>query len=176
MRETLGISALAFALIVCFVVNLMKQKTLVYFLLFTLVASLGAEVRLPKFFTNNMVLQRDIPVRVWGWTNAGESVAVKFGSQTKNTTAGSDGKWSVQLDAMPANATPQVLEVNGMRLKNILVGDVWICSGQSNMEWTVQNSMNYKKEAAVANYPEIRHIKFAHLAGDVPLDDVERIE
>ncbi len=100
--------------------------------------SIFSQVSLPAVFSNNMVLQRDKPVSIWGKATAGERVMVSFDKQQKTTVASSEGKWQVQLDAMPANANPSTLTVKGtttVELTNILVGDIWLCSGQSNMEY-----------------------------------------
>ncbi len=108
-----------------------------------------AQISLPAVFSNNMVLQRDKPVSIWGKATAGENVIVSFGKQQKSTVASADGKWQVQLDAMPANANPSTLTVKGtntIELTNILVGDVWLCSGQSNMEYPLDRKT--KKYAA----------------------------
>src|SRR5690349_24877314 len=122
---------------------------------------LHAQVRLPKIFGHNMVLQRDRPVMVWGWSSPGEKITVQLDKQTKKVTANRNGKWKVALDPMQAGG-PFKLTVKGknsVSLENILIGEVWICSGQSNMEWNVANSNDSEKEIANANYPMIRHIK-----------------
>ncbi|MBR6436766.1 MAG: hypothetical protein IKS45_09685, partial [Thermoguttaceae bacterium] len=96
-----------------------------------------ADVRLTKAFTDNAVLQRDVPVKVWGYADAGEDVTVKFNGQEVKTKAGDDGKWMVELQPMPAlnwGADLVVTGKNEIVLKNVVVGEVWICSGQSNME------------------------------------------
>jgi len=89
-------------------------------------------------FDSNMVIQRDKPVRVWGWADGGEAVSVEFAGQKKTATADKDGKWAVDLDAMPASSQPRALAAKGkantVAYENILVGDVWLLGGQSNME------------------------------------------
>lgn len=99
-----------------------------------------AAVRPARIFRSNMVLQRDQAVPIWGWADPGETVGVSFADQTCSSVAGSDGKWLVRLAAMPANKTPQVLKIVGSttnRMTNVLVGDVWLCAGQSNMQLTL---------------------------------------
>ena len=90
-------------------------------------------------FTDNAVLQRDMAVPVWGTADAGATVTIKFGGQNKSAVAANNGQWKVLLDAMPANAKPQKLDVSAgedkLSLSNVVVGEVWICSGQSNMQW-----------------------------------------
>ena len=112
--------------------------------LLVLAALLGAQlaeakVTVAPIFASHMVLQREMAVPVWGTADAGEKVRVSFGGQTLETTAGKDGKWMVKLAPMGANAKPQTLTVNDIVFEDVLVGEVWICSGQSNMEmpmWT----------------------------------------
>jgi sialate O-acetylesterase len=142
-----------------------------FVLLFLMGTALNAEVKVPSFFSDNMVLQRDREVKVWGWADKGEKVKVSFDGQSKSTTAGSDGKWMLKLDAMKANSKSQTLKIASKEFKNIVVGDVWLCSGQSNMEWTQNRSQNAKEEAAQANYPLIRHLKFGHTHLGKPQDD-----
>lgn len=118
-----------------------------------------ADVKLPNVIGSGMVLQRDMAVPVWGWAEAGEEVTVSFAGQTKKTKTGDDGKWTVSLDPLKANGNGSALTITGknkITLENVLVGEVWICSGQSNMEWAIKQSMNPKEEAAAANYPQIR--------------------
>ena len=107
-----------------------------------------AELTVASPFTNNAVLQRDMPVPVWGTADAATSITVKFGTQQKSSVADKDGNWKVQLDQMPASFEPRTLEVsNGMNkisLSNVLVGEVWICSGQSNMQQGVSVAPDIK--------------------------------
>ena len=122
-------------------------------------ASAVADVSVPQFFSDNMVLQRGEAVPVWGKADPGEAVTVAFAGQSKKAEADKDGKWMVKLDAMDANAEGATLTVSGknkLEIENVLVGEVWICSGQSNMQWTVSRSMNPDEEAAAAKYPKIR--------------------
>lgn len=105
----------------------------------------AAEVRLPRVFTDGAVLQRDRAVPVWGTAEAGKKVIVKFAGQEKSVQAAADGKWRVDLDAMPASAEGRVLEAaeeggHRVEVKDLLVGEVWLASGQSNMEWSVAAS------------------------------------
>ena len=97
----------------------------------------ACEVRMPLLFSDHMVLQRDLPMRVWGWADPGESVTVSFGKDLARTIAGSEGRWNVTLRSIPANSHPQTLVITGkntLEFHDVLVGDVWVCSGQSNME------------------------------------------
>lgn len=134
---------------------------------------LSAQIKLPHIFGDNMVLQREKPIAVWGRANAKEKVTIKFHDQTKTTVADKAGKWSVKLDSEKAGG-PYTLIVSGknsVTLTNILVGEVWICSGQSNMEWPVRMASNAAQEIAEANYPQIRHIKIPNVVASTPQAD-----
>ncbi|MBB5032295.1 sialate O-acetylesterase [Prosthecobacter vanneervenii] len=134
----------------------MKHATLCLLLLAT---SLQAEVKLPALFSDGMVLQQTQLVRIWGTADVGEDVKVSFGDQTHSSLTDPSGKWSITLNPMNANAQPADLVVAGkntVTVKNVLVGEVWICSGQSNMQWTVQQAGKAQEEIAAANFPQIR--------------------
>jgi sialate O-acetylesterase len=120
-----------------------------------------------------MVLQREKPVAVWGWADAGEAVTVAFAGQSKTVTADAEGKWSLRLDALPASAEPRSLVVTGkadrrLVVQDVLVGEVWLGSGQSNMAMIVQNSQNFEAEKAAAKYPLIRHYQESSAPSDQP--------
>jgi sialate O-acetylesterase len=125
---------------------------------------LAEDFRLGSPFADHMVLQREKPIAVWGWSDAGESVTVAFAGQAKSATAGVDGKWSLRLDALPASTESRSLVVTGkqgkrLELKDILVGEVWLGSGQSNMAMTVAGCYRFDAEKAAAIYPGIRHFR-----------------
>jgi len=124
-----------------------------------------AEVALPKILGNDMVLQRDKPCPIWGTATAGEKVSVKFGKQTKSTITDASGNWKVVLDPMTASNQPTTLTVTGtntVTLNNILVGEVWICSGQSNMAYEMRkNSKVAKPDTSTANSP-VDELERAH--------------
>ncbi len=135
-----------------------------------------ADVTLPHVIGENMVLQRDKPVPIWGWADPGEIVTVTFGDRSAKATADAHGKWIAHLDPMLASTDPGTLLVKGnneIRLANILVGEVWLCSGQSNMEWPVASSNAASEEIASANWPLIRHIKMPRQPASLPVDDRE---
>ncbi len=140
-------------------------------------ATLRAEVRLAAVFTDHAVLQRDAVVPVWGTAKRGEKLTVSFRGQTLATKADREGRWRVDFAPMPATATPADLVVDGsntITLRDIVVGDVWLCSGQSNMEWPVRLSDNAATETATARFPLIRHFKVAQqMAHDQPAADVQ---
>lgn len=134
-------------------------------------AALFAAVTPAPLFQNNAILQRDKPVPVWGTAAAGEKVTVTFAGQTKSVTAAADGRWSVTLDPLPASAEPASLAIAGentITLSNILVGEVWIASGQSNMEWSINNTYDKTIDVAGSANPLIREIKIARTVADAP--------
>ncbi len=122
----------------------------------------AAELKLPSVLADHMVLQRDKPVAVWGWADPGETVTVSFAGQAKSAAADADGKWSLKLDALTASAEPGTLSVTGKsgrktEVKDVLVGEVWLGSGQSNMEMSVKAANHFDTEQAAANLPVIRY-------------------
>lgn len=118
-----------------------------------------ADVTLPSAIGDHMVLQRDAEVRIWGWADPGEAVTVTFAGQEEQVNADAEGNWSVMLDAMEASAEGRDLVIAGenrIEVADVLVGEVWVASGQSNMEWNVHNSNNPQEEIAAANHPGLR--------------------
>jgi sialate O-acetylesterase len=153
------------------------RKIQLLFVALIICSSLFADVKLPNFFGNNMVLQRDKPIPVWGWANPNEKISVDFNHQTITTKADKAGKWIIKLSNENAGG-PYVLTVKGKNVvifNNVMVGEVWICSGQSNMEMPIAGwgkINNYEKEIAAANYPMIRHIKVANTVSTIPNDNI----
>ncbi len=134
-----------------------------------------AELKMPAIFGSHMVLQREMPIPVWGWDSPGAEVTVTLGEAAAKAKAGSDGKWLVELPAQKAGGGPLQLTVSGSsekKFEDVLIGEVWLCSGQSNMEWVVASSDNAKEEIAAAKHPQIRHIKIPHAPADKPQSDV----
>ncbi|MCF8224283.1 MAG: beta galactosidase jelly roll domain-containing protein [Bacteroidales bacterium] len=133
-----------------------------------------AEVRLPRVLGSNMVLQRDQDVRIWGWADAKEKVTVTFNGQKKITRADADGNWMVILPPMNAGGPFEMVirGKNTFTLDNILLGDVWVCSGQSNMEWQVVNSDNVEEEIANADFPGIRLFTVPRNLQFLPVNDL----
>lgn len=133
-----------------------------------------AEVKLPKLFADHMVLQRETEANLWGWAAPGEEVKVSLNDSTATAKAGEDGKWKARLKT-PAAGGPFELKFKGaneITLKDVYVGDVWIASGQSNMEWSVAASANPQEEAANAKHPTIRMIKVHRVPAAKPVDDI----
>src|SRR5262245_55140684 len=133
-----------------------------------------ADVKLPALISDGMVLQQGINAPLWGWADEGESVTVEFQGQKVAATA-KDGKWMVRLKPLKAGG-PFTLTVSGknkIELKNVLVGEVWICGGQSNMEWRLRQSDNAEAESASAKYPMIRFFTVPRAEVDAPVTDVK---
>jgi sialate O-acetylesterase len=122
--------------------------------------ALGSGLFMPNLFQSDMVLQRDKPIRIWGWAEPGETVTVSFGGQTQTAKASQDRSWKITFSAMPANTTPQEMVVKGkdktLTLKNILIGDLWVLGGQSNMEFQTPKVDNGDLEVVSANFSNIR--------------------
>ena len=128
-------------------------------------ASAQADVKLPNIFSDHMVLQQGQKNKVWGLADAGESISVSINGQSQKTTAAADGTWHVLLDPIPVGG-PYALLVKGkseIKLSDVLVGEVWICSGQSNMQWSINNSNDADIERLAAKYPKIRMINFPNV-------------
>ena len=144
--------------------------------------SLLADVKLASPFTDHMVLQRELPVPVWGWADPGEQITVSFAGQKKTTTTAADGKWRIDLAALTASAESREFVIAGkntLTLKDVLVGEVWLGSGQSNMDFTVSKKVksfagviNEEQEIAAANYPLIRMFTGAAAKAYEPRDTV----
>lgn len=130
------------------------MKILVSFLLLSL--SARAAITLPAVFSDHMVLQSGKPVPVWGMADANAEVTVVIGSQKKTTKADASGQWSLKLDALTASAEPQTLTIGDKTINDVLVGEVWLGSGQSNMAMTVQSAKDYAASQTAANVPLIR--------------------
>ena len=131
-------------------------------LFFTLSAQAFAKIEMSRIFSDGMVVQRDMPVKIWGKSLPNADIEVDFGGARKSTKADAEGRWSLFLDKMPADKKPRDLLVyenkkEGKRLRDVLVGEVWVLGGQSNMEWSVGRSSGYDGVKARANYPEIRY-------------------
>lgn len=137
--------------------------------------NLFSAVRLNSLFNNGMVIQRDKEVPVWGWADENESVTVSFNGQSVSTTA-KNGKWSVRLKPMKANTQPQTMTVKGnntIEVQDILIGEVWICAGQSNMEWDVRRTNGGEEAIASSNNDQLRICVVPHNVQHSPVDDVK---
>ena len=129
---------------------------------------------LPSIFCDHMVLQRDRSIPVWGWAEPGEKITVTLAKKSRQTVTGKDGKWQVKLPALKAGG-PFEMVIQGktsITLRDVLVGEVWVCSGQSNMQFGVKELLNPEKEIATAKHPRIRLFTVANTAVVKPQQDV----
>ena len=153
----------------------MRSLLLLALLLCISAAGVRADVSLASPFQDHAVLQRDKPLPVWGRAAPGEKVTVEFLGQKVGATTDADGRWIVYLEPVPAVDTPTTLTVTGQNavtLQDILVGEVWLASGQSNMEWPVERSNDAAAEIAAANYSLIREFNATNTVADQPADTV----
>ena len=152
----------------------MKTPQVALILATTLFAAAAqAAIRLPALIGDNMVLQAEAKTNVWGWADPQEKVTVTFADKKGETTAGPDGKWSVRLADLKAGTAGEltIAGTNTIALKNVIVGEVWVASGQSNMEFTVGGAMNKEAEIAAANFPQIRMFTVKKAAKAEPQED-----
>lgn len=140
--------------------NISQNKHLLFFIVVFLSSCHGlyGTVRLPDLIGDRMVLQRDTELKIWGWADLGEKVTVRFHGEHYYTEAGADGKWLVTLPAQQAGG-PFLMEINEIIIRDILIGDVWLCSGQSNMETPIARLTDRFAEINVSNNHMIRHFK-----------------
>ncbi|MGX5691286.1 sialate O-acetylesterase [Arcticibacter tournemirensis] len=135
-----------------------------------------AQIRLPQLIRDSMVLQRDAPLKLWGWASPGEKIRIRFNGKSVNTSATSDGKWNASLPATKAGGPyqMQLTGKNSIILKDILIGDVWLCSGQSNMVHQMGiHDVTYAEDIANANFPEIRQFLVPNTTSlDGPREDL----
>ncbi len=137
-------------------------NSIIYSCLLIVLQTAFCSVRLPKLVSDGMVLQRDTKVKVWGWADANEKITINFIGKTYKTTAAADGKWTVPLGSLKAGGSYD-MEIQGnnkITIKNILIGDVWVCSGQSNMELTMERAKyKYPDVIAKCENPNIRQFE-----------------
>ena len=140
------------------------------------VPSSPAALELSPVFSDHAVLQRDKPLPIWGRADPGEKVEVGFGGSRATTTAGDDGKWMVELEPQPVSGAPQTLTIAGgsgmITREDILVGDVWLCGGQSNMDMGL-GGCDVPQDIAAADHPQIRHFRVAYHFANAPVDSAE---
>lgn len=154
------------------------QVLCAFLLCITINTQLSAKIRLPHIFSDNMVLQQNKPVRIWGWADQNEKVELQFMGQNRTSTADKNGNWEIVLDPVSYGG-PYAIEIKGknnrITLQNVLIGEVWLCSGQSNMEMPVHgwgSVYNHEQELADANYPQIRSFNVERGMAVVPKDDL----
>lgn len=136
--------------------------------------ALYAEVTMPSVWSSGLVIQRDMPVTVWGWAKPGESVTVTLAGNSSSVKADEEGAWQATLPSMDAGG-PYAITIKGentVKIDDILVGEVWLCSGQSNMQWNITSTQNAAVEVAAADYPEIRLFHIPRVTAGTPQNDV----
>ncbi len=137
-----------------------------------------AKVRTAKIFSDNMVLQRNQPVPVWGWSDPGDEVTVTFAGQTKTVRADTNGAWRITLKRMPASPEPRTMAIRSRAgnpettIEGVLVGEVWFCSGQSNMGLALRDCFQAPEEIAAADYPQFRFFVVPGGGAPVPVTDI----
>lgn len=138
-------------------------------------ATVQADLRLPNVFGNRMVLQQGKPVTIWGWAKPDDKVTVTFGQQSLTTSANKNGEWQTQLQPMEASFDKRDLTIESSDdravFTDVLVGEVWLCGGQSNMEWSLPATRDADIEIPSADYPAIRYLRMPHVARPQPQDD-----
>lgn len=153
----------------------MKRTFLLSLAAFLAVSCISrAGVRLPAIFGDHMVLQQDRKIPVWGWADPGETVTVKFAGRSAQTVAGADGKWRLDLAPVPANAAPGTLTVAGkttVQFQDVLVGDVWLAGGQSNMQFGIHMALA-REEVLKADRPLIRTFLVPNATAPLPREDL----
>jgi len=136
------------------------------------------KTKLAALFSDHMVLQRGIAVPVWGWAGAGDRITVRFAGQSRSARADRTGKWQVSLASLKASGEPRDMIVSSKAeeteviLRDIVVGDVWVCSGQSNMEWPLSAAQQAVEETAAAVYPNMRLFTVPRIATLCPAEDI----
>ena len=160
----------------------MKKSMLCFTLVIMFASTAGllpAEVKVHNIFGQNMVLQRGKPVNVWGWADVGELVTVTYSGQRKTAKADDKGNWSVKLDSLKAGTESKDLVIKGksnsITLKNVVVGDIWLCGGQSNMEDPLEAIYHGDIEIISANHPNIRLLSIPQIAANKPLTNIKRM-
>ncbi len=146
---------------------------LIALLLAPLTLCAETSLKLAGLFTDHMVLQRDQAVPIWGWAKPGEEVTVEFAAQKKSARADVDGKWMLKLDPLKADAEPRELKVGSLAIRDVLVGDVWLCSGQSNMLFKMNKVENAPQEIATANHPKVRFFSVKEQFSQTPATEVK---
>jgi sialate O-acetylesterase len=160
-------------------INNIKRNSLIRLMLGLAIIGLNSftgwgNVKIPRIISSNMVLQRNMPVTLWGWADTREKVTIAFAGNTVSSRADGQGKWKIVFPSMQAGG-PYSMEIQGKNtilLDNIMIGEVWICSGQSNMEFTVIRSVNGQEEAKSAVFPEIRLFDVPNRVAFKPAEDV----
>ncbi|TDE44876.1 9-O-acetylesterase [Flavobacterium rhamnosiphilum] len=152
------------------------MKRIISFLLIIISGPIIAMVTLPKFFSNHMVLQRDASITIYGWADAGKTVKINFNNKNLETKVNTNGEWSIDLPGQKAGGPfiMTIKEDNEITFQDIYIGDVWFCSGQSNMGWKLEDALNGKEELSKANYKKIKLLQVSRTMAGTPQKDIEK--
>ena len=157
--------------------NLKSVSFALFFCFFLSNSTIFAQVKLARLFSDHVVLQRQKPIPVWGWANPSETVSVSLGNQNKTAIADANGKFTVEFAPLEATGEPLELKAAAKSgtaaAQDVLIGEVWLCSGQSNMEFTVKQAKNFADEKKDANYPQIRQFYVEHNVEIAPQTDLK---
>jgi sialate O-acetylesterase len=151
------------------------MKYIVSFLLMSISGSMFAKVTVPKFFSDHMVLQRNAPITIYGWADAGKTIKIRFNNKDIVTKVNASGEWSIDLQAQKAGGPFKMTieEGNKIIFNDIYIGDVWFCSGQSNMGWKLEDALNGQEELSKANYKKIKLLQVARTMAGIPQKDID---
>ncbi len=140
--------------------------------------NVSGQITMPEILSSNMVLQRNIEANIWGWASEGEKISVSFRGGVVKTKADNNGKWSVKIPTGDAGGPFELLLTgnNSITLDNVMVGDVWVCSGQSNMEWPLKQAENGDQEVKRAHYKNIRLLQVHKNTSVVPLENLTNVQ
>jgi len=156
----------------------MKRTYFILLMNFLVSGLTRGDVKLPLIFNDNMVLQREMRVPVWGWADPGEMIKIEIGGHFAETVASAEGRWRIYIGPLDTGGPFQLIIAgkNIVTFQNVLVGEVWVCSGQSNMAMEVQESMNANQEISSASYPQIRQFQVKRTKSLNPLNDVSPVD
>ena len=158
--------------------NVASKSSVAFLILSLFIGTVLANVKPARIFSSNMVLQQGQENPIWGWADQGEKITISFAGKTISTKADKSGKWSAKLPSLGYGG-PYEMTIRGknvVQFGNILIGEVWICSGQSNMEWRVDNTNNAKAEIEAANIPQIRLFTVSKKISQSPVADLDKGE
>jgi sialate O-acetylesterase len=150
------------------------MRLFLFFAAMLSVMTVSADVRMPGIFTDHAVLQRNAPIKIWGWADRGERVTVYLNNVKRSVIADQTGRWLIVMEEIAAGG-PHELVVKGkntIRFTDILIGEVWLCAGQSNMQFVVKNTASVSEATPKANFPAIRHFKVKEKIAAAPSDDI----
>ncbi|WP_159799649.1 sialate O-acetylesterase [Flavobacterium sp. MK4S-17] len=152
------------------------MKRIILFMLALVFGQAYAKVTLPKFFSSHMVLQREAPITIYGWADKGKTVSIEFAGKTLQAKADNKGEWSITFPAMQAGGpyTVNITEDNKIIFNDVYIGDVWFCSGQSNMGWKLENAVNGEQELANASHEKIKLLQVSRTMAGIPQNDIEK--